>query len=236
MAGYIAIAAHFEGLIESGELQPGDRLPPQREVMQQWGVAAQTAGRAFKRLRDKGLTVATTGGGTVVAPRGSDNVASRVQAWAATGRALKKDESSEILEVGTVGASETVAARLEIEPGSPVQLRRRLVRRGGVPVHVSSSYYPLFVVEATPELAEPVSTGASRELAAERLGSVQERVLEEVTAREATEQERQALGLTGSVIVQQVVRTVYLADGRVVEVAIKVVNGETVLRWSTQLN
>ncbi|MFI9163450.1 GntR family transcriptional regulator [Kitasatospora aureofaciens] len=229
MAGYIAIARHFEGLIESGELQPGDRLPTQREVMQEWEVAGQTASRAFKVLREKGLTLATTGGGTVVAPASSSNVASRVETWANTGRALKKNETSEILEVGRVGASETIAARLGVEPGSPVQLRRRLVRRGGVPVHMSSSYYPLYVVEATPELAEPVSTGASRELAAERLGSVQSRWREEITSRESTEQERQALGLTAPAWIQQVVRTVYLADGRVVETAIKVVSAETVI-------
>jgi len=80
-----------------------------------------------------------------------------------------------------------------------------------------------------------VSTGGSRELAAERLGSPQARVLEEVTSRLAADPEKEALGLTGSVIVTQVVRTVYLGDGRVVEVAVKVCSGATVIRWSSAL-
>jgi GntR family transcriptional regulator len=38
------------------------------------------------------------------------------------------------------------------------------------------------------------------------------------------------------VIVTQVVRTVFLADGRTVEVAVKVAGGSTVLKWSTALS
>lgn len=234
--GYAEIAAHFRGQIRAGELRPGDRMPTIREVMAQWGVSTATATRAYKQLKGEGLTRASTGTGTVVARHGSDNIHARVQTDAATGRALAPDESSVILEVATVGADELVAARLEVTPGTPVHVRRRLVSRDGSPVHVSSSYYPGYVVEAVPELAEPASTGRSRELAAERLGSPQDRVLEEVTSRFATEAEREALGLTGgTVIVTQVVRTVWLADDRVVEVAVKVCGGATVLRWSTPL-
>lgn len=73
-------------------------------------------------------------------------------------------------------------------------------------------------------------------MAAERLGVVQDHVLEEVTSRFAHGAEKTALGLTaGDVIVTQVVRTVILADGRVVEVAVKVTGGSTILRWSTPL-
>lgn len=235
MAGYAEIAAHFRTKIQAGELRPGDRLPTIRETAQRFDVAHQTAIRAYKALKAEGLTKATTGGGTVVAEASSDNVAARVRTHAATGRALAADETSRIYEVGMVGADETVAGRLEVEPGTPVHVRRRVVSRSGVPVHMSSSYYAPFVVEVTPELTRPVSTGASRELAAERLGVPQDRVLEEVTSRLATEPEKDALGLTGSVIVTQVVRTAYLTDGRVVEVAVKVCGGATVLRWSTNL-
>lgn len=140
------------------------------------------------------------------------------------------------MEIGTVGADEVVAPRLDVAPGTPVHVRRRLVSRGGVPVHLSSSYYPAYVIAATPELTQAVSTGGSRELAAERLGAAQSHVLEEVTSRLATEQEKSALGLTSEVVVvTQVIRTVYLTDDRIVEVAVKVASGATILRWSTSL-
>lgn len=233
--GYAEIAAHYRRLILNGDMPSGGPMPSLGNVCEEFSVSRTTANRAFRVLKAEGLINAKPGVGTVVAQQWSDNVATRVRTHATTGSALATGETSRILEVGTVGADETVAARLEVEPGTPVHVRRRVVSRNGTPVHMSSSYYPAFVVEATPELAEPVSTGGSRELAAERLGVPQDRVLEEVTSRFATDPEKDALSVTGSVIVTQVVRTVFLADGRTVEVAVKVCHGATVLKWSTPL-
>ncbi|CAM5327571.1 mannosyl-D-glycerate transport/metabolism system repressor MngR [Streptomyces diastaticus subsp. diastaticus] len=235
--GYAEIAAHYRRQIESGELRPGDTLPSLRQVCDKFGVAHTTANRAFKRLKMEGLTLPRPGVGTVVAGVSSSNIGARVAMHEATGRALGGGETSHILEVGTIGADDLVAPRLDVTPGTPVHVRRRLVSRNGAPVHLSSSYYPAYVIAVTPELSEPVSTGGSRELAAERLGTAQDQVLEEVTSRLATEAEKTALGLTaGDVVVTQVVRTVTLTDGRVVEVAVKVAGGSTILRWSTSLN
>ena len=237
MTGYADIANHYRALIAAGTLAPGDRLPTLRDVMAEFGVAQQTASRAYKALKAEGLTRGSTGGGTVVADNDS-GISSRVRGWAATGRALAANETSVITEVGTVSADEIIAARLEVEPGSPVYVRRRIVSRDGAPAHLTSSYYPAFVVEATPELTEPVSTGGSRELAAQRLGVAQDRVLSEVTSRVATDDEKAGLGLTaaGPAVVSQVIRTVWLADGRIVEVAVKVCPGATVLKWSEPLS
>lgn len=234
--GYAEIAAHYRQQIQDGALSPGDSMPSLRQVCERFGVANTTANRAYRVLKQEGLTLPKAGVGTVVAGPISNNIAARVRLHESTGKALGGGESSQILEVGTVGADELVAPRLDVAPGTPVHVRRRVVSRGGVPVHVSSSYYPSYVVAATPELTQPVSTGGSRELAAERLGVAQDRVLEEVTSRLATETEKAALGLTaGDVVVTQVVRTVYLADDRVVEVAVKVAGGATILRWTTSL-
>lgn len=232
--GYAEIAAHYRQKIQDGVLEPGATMPSLRQVCEHFGVANTTANRAYRLLKMEGLTLPKAGVGTVVAGPISNNISTRVQMHESTGRALGGAESSQILEVGTTGADELVAPRLEVEPGTPIHVRRRLVSRNGVPVHLSSSYYPGYVIAVTPELTEPVSTGGSRELAAERLGAAQEQVLEEVTSRLATDSEKSALGLTaGDVIVTQVVRTVSLTDGRVVEVAIKVAGGSTILRWST---
>ncbi|WP_371793773.1 GntR family transcriptional regulator [Streptomyces sp. NBC_01471] len=234
--GYAEIAAHYRQQIQDGTLRPGDTMPSLRQVCEHFGVANTTANRAYRVLKLEGLTLPKAGVGTVVAGPISNNIAARVRLHESTGTALGGGETSRIVEVGTVGADELVAPRLDVAPGTPVHVRRRLVSRHGIPVHVSSSYYPAYVIAVTPELAEPVSTGGSRELAAERLGVAQDHVLEEVTSRLATESEKTALGLTtGDVVVTQVVRTVHLADGRVVEVAVKIAGGATILRWATRL-
>ncbi|MFF5707407.1 GntR family transcriptional regulator [Streptomyces sp. NPDC012794] len=233
--GYAGIASYYADRIRKGEIPAGSKLPSLRDVCDSHGVSMKTAARAFSQLKAWGLTVPKPGVGTIAAAPVSDNIEGRVKTFAATGRALAAGETSEILEIGTVAADELIATRLDIEPGTPVAVRRRVVSRDGVPTHYSSSYYPAYVISAVPELMEPVSTGGSRELASERLGSAQKGVLEEVTCRFATEVEKSALGLTGSVQVMQIVRTVHLKDGRIVEVGVKIVSGSTPLKWYTDL-
>jgi len=229
------ITEHFRTLIRGGTLSPNDRLPSIRTVMSEWNVARATVDRAYKTLREEGFIQTNGAAGTIVAPWASDNTAARVASYAATGRALAKNETSQILEVGTVGASEMVASRLDIEPGTQVHMRRRLVSRDGAASHISTSYYTPWVIEAVPELAQTVSTGGSRELASKRLRVPQGHVIEEVTSRHATEIESRLLGLIGNVVVTQVLRVVRLADSRILEVAVKVVHGSTIMRWSTSL-
>ncbi|XVV10999.1 TetR/AcrR family transcriptional regulator C-terminal domain-containing protein [Actinoplanes sp. CA-131856] len=67
MHPYRRIVEDVRRRIESGELQPGDRVPSARAITQEWGVAIATATRAHAALREEGLTVARPGVGTVVA-------------------------------------------------------------------------------------------------------------------------------------------------------------------------
>jgi len=56
----------FTAAIEAGELGPGDRLPPTREVAELAGVNHLTAARAYRRLADDGLVSGRVGSGTYV--------------------------------------------------------------------------------------------------------------------------------------------------------------------------
>jgi GntR family transcriptional regulator len=67
------IAAWLRGKIESGELQPGRKIPSEKDIMDMTGVARTTARRAVAVLRDEGLVVTTPGRGTHVAKRLSLN-------------------------------------------------------------------------------------------------------------------------------------------------------------------
>jgi DNA-binding transcriptional MocR family regulator len=56
----------FSGAIEAGDLGPGDRLPPTREVAERAGVNHLTAARAYRKLADLGLVTSRVGSGTFV--------------------------------------------------------------------------------------------------------------------------------------------------------------------------
>lgn len=65
--GSAEISAHFAGLIASGRLAVGERLPTVRQTAADLGVAQGTAARAYKSLERDGLVVSRAGAGTRVA-------------------------------------------------------------------------------------------------------------------------------------------------------------------------
>jgi 2-aminoadipate transaminase len=56
----------ISGAIERGELAPGEKLPPTRELAELAGVNHLTAVRAYRKLRELGLVTAHVGRGTFV--------------------------------------------------------------------------------------------------------------------------------------------------------------------------
>ena len=62
-------ADYVAGQIERGELAPGQKLPAERDLADEWGIAYQTVRRAMRELRERGLVVSRVGKGTFVASR-----------------------------------------------------------------------------------------------------------------------------------------------------------------------
>ncbi len=59
------IIARFNEMAEAGHLRPGDRLPPERELLQQLGVSRQVLREAFTVMESHGMVSTTPGGGRV---------------------------------------------------------------------------------------------------------------------------------------------------------------------------
>lgn len=65
---YQEIAEALRRRIASGEWQPGDKLPPVRQMARQWNCTPGTVSRAYALLAQDGLVVGQRGSGTRVAP------------------------------------------------------------------------------------------------------------------------------------------------------------------------
>lgn len=63
---YEQIVKQIEESILKGALKPGDQLPAERELAQQFGVSRTAVREAVKTLREKGLVEAYSGRGTFV--------------------------------------------------------------------------------------------------------------------------------------------------------------------------
>jgi DNA-binding GntR family transcriptional regulator len=70
VAAYRQVAAVIRGRIESGEYQPGQRLPSINDLVQTYGIARLTANKALRLLVAEGLAELSPGMGFYVAGRG----------------------------------------------------------------------------------------------------------------------------------------------------------------------
>ena len=63
---YVQAADYMAARIASGDLQSGSKLPSERDLADQWGIAYQTVRRTMKELRERGLVASVVGKGTFV--------------------------------------------------------------------------------------------------------------------------------------------------------------------------
>ena len=63
---YEQITEQIQSRIMAGELRPGDKLPPERELAEQFGVSRTAVREAVKALHEKGLIDVQPGKGTFI--------------------------------------------------------------------------------------------------------------------------------------------------------------------------
>ena len=69
---YRSLAADLEQNIRSGQLKPGTKLPPQREIADYLDLNYTTITRVYSQCKQKGLIYGTTGKGAFVAPHAGE--------------------------------------------------------------------------------------------------------------------------------------------------------------------
>lgn len=70
---YIRVAEELAARIAAGDIAPGSRLPPEKALADEFGVAYGTVRRAMDVLRERGLIVTRWGKGTFVREEGNGN-------------------------------------------------------------------------------------------------------------------------------------------------------------------
>lgn len=64
---YMQLADYLDGQVADGTLEPGTRLPAERDLATEYGVSLGTARRATDVLRDRGTVVTFPSTGTFIA-------------------------------------------------------------------------------------------------------------------------------------------------------------------------
>ncbi|CAM3214375.1 GntR family transcriptional regulator [Mycobacterium intermedium] len=225
---YRQIAGMLREAISSGQLDAGDRLPSEAELIKHFGVARMTVRQAMQVLGSEGLVVTQHGRGVFVRPTpaihrlASDRFARRHRASGKAAFAVEAEKSGYTPQVDNIivtreKPSSTVAERLRLTADDEVVVRSRRYLADGRPVETAISYIPAALAQNTK--IEQVDTGPGGIYARlEDAGHILARFTEEVGARMPTPEEHRALQLPAGVPVLTVVRTAYDTNDVAVEV------------------
>lgn len=135
---YYQLANILRQQIATGELRPGDRVPSEVQLCEQYEVSPMTVRRAINLLLDEGLVTATRGRGTFVRPLELGTATFGLQAL----EALFNDEHTSVrfLSVRTAPATPRISQYLRVPVDDKVISIRRLLSRDGEPVAYHREY------------------------------------------------------------------------------------------------
>ncbi|WP_043479836.1 GntR family transcriptional regulator [Streptomyces collinus] len=220
------IADELKAAIERGDYRPGDRLPGENTLAEQYDVASLTARRALKILRTEGLIETKRGAGARVISfdpirrRGLQRLAH--EHWG-SGKSVWSADDSRIPDVDQLTVTEGVlpprhiGSVLELPPDETVCVRSRRYLMAGRPVMIAESYLPQSLVTGSP--ITQADTGPGGIYARLRdLGHAPARFREEVRVRMPTAEEATRLAIPTERSVIKLARTAFDSKGRAVEI------------------
>jgi GntR family transcriptional regulator len=201
--------------IKRGDWRPGDMLPTEQQLQEQYQLSRTTVRRAFRELEIESLITRYRGRGSFVAKPKVTHSPERP--YSLTNFLIQQGMRPgwQVLSAEWVPASEEVANRLQIEPGVQVYCLRRLRLANDEPIGYHIAYVSPVFTDAIDESAL-TEGGSLRYLRSQNHldGSYADRILESVPAGE---EESRLLGVERGAPMLLIRRLVISQQGQPVE-------------------
>ncbi|HFC08506.1 MAG TPA: GntR family transcriptional regulator [Chloroflexi bacterium] len=134
--------------IASGEWKPGDMVPSERELSEQYHISRMTARQALQELAIEGLLRREPGRGTFVAEPKIEHGLTRLTGFTEDMQARGMKPGARVIRLMAVKPALRVARALQITPEKKIVLLERLRLAGGEPIALETSHLYFNGVEA----------------------------------------------------------------------------------------
>jgi GntR family transcriptional regulator len=155
---YHQLSQALRDRVAAGEWRPGDQVPTIRELCRLYGVSRITAIQAVGALAHEGVLARRQGKGTFVAEPKIEHGPVRLLSFTEDIVRRGHVPGGRVLEVTRMPAKQTIAASLQLAPGDPVVVIRRLRLTDGKPMGVQSAYLPDYLFPGLAETREPIDS------------------------------------------------------------------------------
>lgn len=194
---YRQISNAIRERILSGALAEGDRIPSARALCTEYGVSQVTALKAITTLQVEGLVEPRPGIGTIVTTDGLHRGGKdRFEATAKTGRIYAPGEYARIVSAEIVTAPDDIADVLGLEHGAQVIRRHRVTYGADDRARsISVSYHDAALADVAPDLLKRERIVGGPRYVEECTGRAGVAGTDALSARLATAEEAETLGL-----------------------------------------
>lgn len=220
---YELITSHLRQSIEDGTLSPGDELPSEAELCQQFDSSRGPVRQAMALLRAEGLISTGRGRRSTVltsAPANSFESLLSLTVWAED---MEPEISQRTLWVGRSSANERIARQLQVDVGSQVVGIKRLRLLNNEPLAIEHLNFPLDIGRPLLDF-DTDNSSVHRELA--RLGVGFESANRSMSATLATAEDAELLDIPEGAPIMKVELLAASKQGRTLEYAEYRVIGE----------
>lgn len=139
---YHQLYKHFEGLIASGEMVPGDMLPTETDFASQLGISRMTVRRVISELATAGMVYTIKGKGTFVAKPKLDEISFKLN-QRFDNLSPHEEVSTRLLECRIIKADPQASNRLGISLGSLCLFCRMITEIGEQPL-IYKTFYAIY--------------------------------------------------------------------------------------------
>ena len=128
------------GKIQRREWQPGDMIPPESELIEEYQVSRNTVRQVLEKLVNDGLIYRQRGRGSFVSHPTLEQAMTRIVSFTEDMHQRGFTPGPRVLSTDLVSAEEEIANQLDIPVGEQLVYLRRLRMADGEPMSIEESY------------------------------------------------------------------------------------------------
>ncbi|GAB7388956.1 phosphonate metabolism transcriptional regulator PhnF [Bacillaceae bacterium] len=159
---YYQLKNFIKEQIENGIWKPGDMIPSERELSEEFAISRMTVRQAFNELVNEGLLYRKRGMGTFVAKPKVDQKLSKLTNFTSDMLSRGMKPGAKVLALNTIPATKKIAEKLNLREGDHVVELFRLRLADEEPMALERSFLPY--AKVSPILEEELENKSLYEL------------------------------------------------------------------------
>ncbi|PLS02063.1 GntR family transcriptional regulator [Neobacillus cucumis] len=148
---YYQLEELIKGLIEKGDLKPGDALPPEREYAEKYQISRMTVRQAFTDLVNEGYLFRQQGKGTFVAERKIEQGLQGLTSFTEDMKSRGLKPGNKLIKFEIIPADSQIAGHLKIAEYGPVYEISRIRLADDVPMALETNYISANLIKGLTE-------------------------------------------------------------------------------------